>query len=212
MGVVKMTAPTISAGTIRVRFFLALFAVLAAHAGAPAARAQESAVRIDPAQTKIEFMLGDILHTVHGTFNLKSSTIRFDPSTGKISGAIIVDATSGESGNGSRDRKMHREILESGQFPEITFTATQVKGAFTWKGPSRVEVIGQFNLHGQDHQVTLEMNVQPDGRQMKLTTQLIIPYVQWGLKNPSTFILRVSDKVTIDIRAVAQAETSGPSQ
>lgn len=208
----KMTAPIAFAGMGRVRFFLALFTVLAAHVGVPAARAQELAVRIDPAQTKIEFTLSDVLHTVHGTFKVKRSTMRFDPSTGKISGAIIVDATSGESGNGSRDRKMHREILESGKFPEITFTPSQVKGALALQGPSRVEVAGQFNLHGQDHEVTLEMNVQPDGRQLKLTTQLIIPYVQWGLKNPSTFILRVSDKVTIDIRAVGQAEASGAAQ
>ena len=28
-----------------------------------------------------------------------------------------------------------------------------------------------------------------------------IPYVKWGLKNPSTLFLRVSDKVDIDIAA-----------
>src|ERR1035437_7091647 len=101
--IAKMTAAISSPGTIRVRFFLALLAALAAHVFAPAARAQESIVQLDPAQTKIEFTLGDVFHTVRGTFKLTSGTVRFDPSTGRTNGTIVVDATSGESGNGSRD-------------------------------------------------------------------------------------------------------------
>jgi len=190
----------------RVRYLPVLLGVLTAHALIPSAYAQESVVGLDAAQTRIDFTLSDVLHTVHGMFKLKSGTIRFDPSTGKASGAIVVDATSGESGNGSRDSKMHREILESSKFIEIVFTPDQVKGALSPQGSSRMEVSGQFHLHGQDHELTLPMDVQADGRQVQLTARFIIPYVQWGLKNPSTFILRVSDKVTIDIHAVGHME------
>ena len=197
-----MTAVTLSAG--RVRLLLVFFAALAAHTFAPAGRAQESVVQLDPAQTKIEFTLGSTLHTVHGTFKLKSGTVRFDASTGKISGSIVVDATSGESGNEGRDRKMHREILESGKFPEIVFTSGQAKGAFNAKEASRVEVSGQFRLHGEDHEMTLPIDIQPAGRQLQMATHITVPYIKWGLKNPSTFILRASDKVEIDIRAVGR--------
>ena len=197
-----MTAVTLSAG--RVRLLLVFFAALAAHTFAPAGRAQESVVQLDPAQTKIEFTLGSTLHTVHGTFKLKNGTVRFDPTTGKISGSIVVDATSGESGNEGRDRKMHREILESGKFPEIVFTSGQAKGAFNAKEASRVEVSGQFRLHGEDHEMTLPIDIQPAGRQLQMATHITVPYIKWGLKNPSTFILRASDKVEIDIRAVGR--------
>jgi polyisoprenoid-binding protein YceI len=185
------------------RVFLVAFALLATNVVCPAVHAQESVVELDPAQTEISFTLGDVLHIVHGIFKLKTGTIRFDSATGKASGAIIVDATSGDSGNGSRDRKMHREILESGKFAEISFIPVQVIGTLALRGPSQVMVSGQFHLHGLDHELTLPMVVQADGQRLDLLTHFIVPYVQWGLKNPSTFLLRVSDKTEIDIHSVA---------
>ena len=194
----------VMAGRIRVQFYLALFVALAALVLAPTGRAQEVAVQLDPVQTKIEFTLGSTLHTVEGTFKLKSGAVRLDPANGKMSGAIVVDATSGQSGNEGRDRKMHREILESGKYPEIVFTPSQVKGVFNPKGPSKLEVSGQFSLHGQDHDMTLPIDIEPAGRQLQMAAHITIPYIKWGLKNPSTFILRASDKVEIDIHAVGQ--------
>src|SRR6202171_414885 len=191
-------------GRIRIQFHFALFAVLAAFLLAPTGRAQEVAVQLDPVQTKIEFTLGSTLHTVDGTFKLKSGTIGLDPSTGKMSGSIIVDATSGQSGNEGRDRKMHREILQSGKYPEIIFTPSQGKGTFHPKGPSKLEVSGQSSLHGQDHDMTLPIDIQPAGRQLQIAAHVTIPYIKWGLNNPSTFILRASDKVEVDIHAVGQ--------
>jgi polyisoprenoid-binding protein YceI len=207
-----MTAANSSPGTIRVRFFLALFAALAAHVFAPAARAQESVIQLDPAQTKIEFTLGDVFHIVHGTFKLNRGTVQFDPSTGRASGTIVVDATSGDSGNRSRDRRMHRDILESDKFPEIIFTPSQMKGALAPQRPSRVEVSGHFRLHGQDHDITLPIDIQPAGQQLQFATHITIPYVQWGLRDPSTLFLRVSKVVEIDIHAVGQLVRSEASR
>ena len=84
--------------------------------------AQQITVNLDPAQTKIQWTLGAALHTVHGTFKLRSGSVTFDPQSGAASGEIIVDATSGESGNHSRDKKMHKEVLESQRYPEIIFS------------------------------------------------------------------------------------------
>jgi len=177
-------------------------------------RAQEIVVTLDPAQTRVEFTLGATLHTVHGSFRIKSGEIRFEPGTGKASGKVVVDATSGESGNSSRDKKMHREILESEKFPEITFTLTQVKGALNPAAVAQLEVSGVFRLHGAEHALTLNVAVQPSGGQQALaplskdqlqaTTQFAIPYVQWGLKNPSSFLLRVSEKVDIEVHVVGK--------
>jgi polyisoprenoid-binding protein YceI len=186
--------------------FLAVFAGLATLILAPALRAQESIVQLDPAETQIEFSLNGNFHTVHGKFALKSGTVRFDPSSGKMTGSIIVDATSGESGNGSRDKKMHREILESAKFPEITLTPRQITGTVNADGVSKVEVAGQLRLHGQDHDVTLPVEVNADGKGLRITTRFDVPYVRWGLKNPSNFLLRVDDTVGIEIQATVHVQ------
>src|SRR5882762_7671850 len=185
----------------RCQFFRVALATLFLLAFDSVSHAQESVFELDPANTKIEFTLGASLHTVHGSFKLKSGTIRFDPSTGAMSGAIVINARSGESGNSSRDKRMHGEILESEQFPEIIFTPKQLKGALVAEGSSKLEVTGQIRLHGQDHEVLIPVEAQSSVRELEITTSLVVPYVQWGLKNPSTFLLRVSNKVTIDIRA-----------
>jgi len=185
------------------------FFVLASLGLAPASRAQEFTYRIDPANSRIEFSLGATMHIVHGTFAMKGSEIRFDPSSGKINGALVVDATSGDSGNTGRDQRMHREILESAKFPEIVFTPLQIRGAVASEGVSKVEVSGRLRLHGQDHDVTIPIEVTNESRNLRVTTHLDIPYVQWGLKNPSNFFLHVSDVVRIDIHAAGHVQSAG---
>src|SRR6202167_4242229 len=167
--------------------------------------AQESTVKRDPAQTTIEFTLDSTLHTVHGTFKLKSGHISFDTATGKADGEIVVDATSGDSDNKGRDKKMHQEILESDKYPEIVFTPEHVKGTVNPQGDSQVELSGLFRIHGQDHQITMTFEVQPPaGDKVQGSTRFSVPYIQWGIKSPSTFLLRASDTVEIEVHATGQ--------
>jgi polyisoprenoid-binding protein YceI len=173
-----------------------LFAV--ALLASPRVSAQETAVTLDPAETRIEYTLGATLHEVHGTFRLKSGVVHFNSLTGKAGGAIVVDATSGNDG---RDSKMHREILESPKYPEIVFMPALVKGVVNAQGASQVEVSGIFRLHGQDHDLTLPLAIQMAGSQVTASAHFAVPYQKWGLKNPSTFILRVKDTVEIDVEA-----------
>ena len=163
--------------------------------------AQEMTLELDPANTKVEFTLPDVLHTVHGTFALKSGLIHFNPSNGSASGSVLVDVKSGQSGNSTRDRKMHNDILQSEQYPDAMFTPTQMSGSFSPQGSSELQVDGTFRIHGSDHPIKLVIPLQISGSSANFKTQLVIPYVQWGMKNPSTFILRVSDRVDLEIVA-----------
>jgi polyisoprenoid-binding protein YceI len=171
----------------------------------PAARAQERVVKLDPAQTKITFTVDSTLHAVHGAFQLKSGTIRFDTSTGKASGSIVVDATSGDTDSKGRDKKMNEEVLESAKFQEIGFTPNRVQGTIGAAGTSHVKVSGAFRLHGQDHDMTLDLAVLPrSGGRMQVTTDFDVPFIDWGLKDPSTFILHVNHVVNVHVVTIIQ--------
>ena len=99
---------------------------------------------------------------------------------------------------------MHKEVLESAQFPESTFTPQQVKGMLSPQGDSQVQVSGIFNLHGAEHPLTLVMQVHLAGDQLTADTSFTIPYASWGLKNPSTLFLRVSNTVDITIHGAGR--------
>ena len=175
---------------------------------------QERVFRLNPAQSEVDFTLADVLHTVHGKFQLKSGVLRFDPATGVASGELVVDATTGNSGSNARDKKMKRDILETQQFPTIVFTPQKVVGAVAPTGGSQVQMQGVMTLHGQPHPMSLVVPVEVSGSSASALVHFEVPYQQWGLKNPSTLFLRVSDKVEIDVHAVGTLTTetaAGPA-
>lgn len=160
---------------------------------------------LDPSKTEIHFTLHDVLHTVHGTFQLKQGAIHWDPDSGKASGQIIIDVASGSSGSGARDSRMHKEILGSPRYPHATFKPDHVDGKLAPQGTSQIDVHGIFSIHGADHELTLHFQVQRAGDQYIATTHFGIPYVQWGMKNPSNFLLKVDKIVYVDVKTTFDA-------
>jgi polyisoprenoid-binding protein YceI len=161
--------------------------------------AQQRTLELDPAKTQVHFVLGATGHTVHGVFQMRSGVINFDPASGAASGAIVVDAASGNSGTEGRDKKMDKDILQTEQYHDIVFYPKKVIGSVPNQGASQIQVQGVFRLHGSDHDLTMVIPVQINGKEVSATAQFAVPYVAWGLKDPSTFILRVAKEVTIEI-------------
>jgi polyisoprenoid-binding protein YceI len=177
-----------------------IFGILCAFALSAPVRAQSVTLHLDPARTQITFTLGAVLHTVEGTFKLKSGMVQFNPATGEARGDVVVDATTGESGNNSRDQKMHKSVLETQNYPEIVFVPERVQGQVSLAGESHVQIQGLVKLHGSQHEITIPADLQVTGNQLTASLHVAIPYVQWGLKDPSTFLLRVDKKVDVAIR------------
>ena len=169
----------------------------AAEKVAPSLR--EVTIGVDPSRSNVQFTLGATLHTVHGTFNVKGGTIRLDAVGGKASGQVVVDVKSGNTGVEARDRQMHRDVLESDRFPQAVFLPDRVSGLEPLEGEHQVVVHGTLRIHGQDHEVTIPARVTVEDGRVTATAKLVVPYVSWGMKDPSTFVLRVSDKVNLDV-------------
>jgi polyisoprenoid-binding protein YceI len=159
----------------------------------------EIQLSLDPAQSKLNWTVDSTLHMVHGNFNIKQGTVRFDPETGKASGEIVVYVTSGETGNASRDEKMHKEVLQSAKYPEAIFKPTQIEGHVASTGPSDVKLHGTLNLHGADHEIVALVHSDLSNDHWTATAKFEIPFIQWGLKDPSTFLLKVKPTVNADL-------------
>jgi polyisoprenoid-binding protein YceI len=154
---------------------------------------------LDPAQSKVHWTLGTTLHTVHGTFALKKGAFQLDPSTGKAAGEIVVDAASGKSDNDSRDKKMHKDVLESARFTDIVFRAGRVEGKVSPQGESTVQIHGVFLLHGAQHEFTVPVQANLAADRWSATSNFNIPFIDWGLKNPSTWFSKVDHTVGVEL-------------
>jgi polyisoprenoid-binding protein YceI len=168
------------------------------------AKSHEIDFNFVPAKTTINFTLGDVLHTVHGSFNAKDGVVHFDPATNKISGEIRVDAASGHSGSNGRDQRMHEQVLESARYPDIVFRPDRVEGQVATVGASVVQVHGMFAIHGAEHEMTIPVRIEMGPDWWTVALNFAVPYVKWGMKNPSTFVLRVDQSVDIKIQASGQ--------
>ncbi len=166
---------------------------------APQTIGNQLVVSVDPSQSAIHWTLGSSLHTVHGTFALKKGSMQVDLVTGKASGEIVADATSGKSGNDGRDRKMHKEVLESGRFGEVIFRPDSITGKLDTHGQSTVQMHGILVLHGNEHELAVPVQANIAGDHWTGNAKFNVPFIDWGLKNPSTWLLRVEHSVMIDL-------------
>jgi polyisoprenoid-binding protein YceI len=170
----------------------------AAQTSTISAPAKELVLALDAGQSKVHFTLGTTLHTVHGTFALKRGTLRL-AADGKASGEIVADAVSGESGDSGRDKKMHKDVLESARFTEVIFHLSRAEGTISAKGPATAQLHGALELHGGSHELTVPVTGEISGDRWHGTGAFKIPYVEWGLKSPSNFFLKADPVVDVEL-------------
>ena len=171
---------------------------------APAAFAQHQAFVVNPGASEVKMTLNTTHEVVNGTFHIQSGSISFDRGNPKMAGLMIVLPDSGNTGNGSRDKKMKNDILKVDQFATITFAPKSYTGTIAPSGDSTIEVSGVFTLLSNPHDLTLPMQIHIDGSKATAKAHFIVPYIQWGLKDPSFMFWKAEHDVAIDLDLVGE--------
>ena len=196
---VRSSSPTAARTVSRNLLRATLLFLIAAPAILHAQDKPSHKLSLDTNRSEVHFTLTDTLHTVHGTFRIQQGEVIFDPATGKANGSILVDALSGQSGNSLRDHRMAKEELKAPEFKTVAFAPTRFTGTLNPEGDSTIHIHGVFTLIGTAHEIDVPMMVQVSGDKIHAVGSFDVPYVQWGLKDPSTFMIKVNKEVHVDL-------------
>jgi polyisoprenoid-binding protein YceI len=183
------------------KFFLALALAVTL---SPAAFGQHQTFSVKPDASEVRMKLNTTHEVVNGTFHVQSGLIEFDRGAPQMSGIIIVAAGSGRTGNDSRDKKMNKDILKVEQYTTVSFAPKTYQGAIPASGDSTIQVSGVFTLLGTPHDITIPMQIHIDESKATAKAQFTVPYVLWGLKNPSFLIWKAENDVAIELNLVGQ--------
>lgn len=169
---------------------------------AAVACAQHQTFAVNPDASEVKMKLNTTHEVVNGTFHVQSGSIDFDRTHAEIAGSVIIAAGSGKTGNDSRDKKMNKEILKVDQYTTVSFAPKTYSGTIAPSGDSTIEVSGVFTLLGSPHDLTIPMQIHIDGSKATAKAQFMVPYVQWGVKDPSFLIWKAEHNVAIDLTLV----------
>ena len=162
-------------------------------------QAQKQVFQVDAGKSQVQFSLPATLHEVHGSFHVANGTVAFALNNGEMDGVIVVDARSGNSGDNSRDRKMTQDQLKADQYATVTFAPKSYVGAIAPQGDSDITVQGAFTLLGTARDLTIPMHIHVDHGLCTVKGTFAVPFVKWGVKDPSTFMLKVGKEVKVDL-------------
>lgn len=186
---------------------IAALAFVSLVTGARAIHAEPFRLVLDPAATEIAFTLGATLHTVRGHFALTAGEVAFDPDTGAASGEIRVDARSGNTGIARRDRVMHEEVLDSAHHPLLVLRLEHIEVTRRDTDALAGTLLASFEVRGASHPIALAFAGARDGERAQLTVTFDVPWVAWGLPNPSNVLLSVDDTLAVEVSAAGKLAT-----
>jgi polyisoprenoid-binding protein YceI len=165
-------------------------------------------IHFDPASTQIRFKVGSMLRDVRGSFQFKGGALAVDPDSTLAQGELLVDATTGRTGNAARDKELQEDVLESKRYPSIFFHAEHLRGQIPkTNGSSDVIAEGMLNIHGADHPLQMKVHLVRVGNSLSATTHFTVPYVEWGMKNPHGSFLHLSKTAQVDVSAKGTTRT-----
>ena len=117
-----------------------------------------------------------------------------------MTGTVTVDAASGDSGKKNRDKKMTNDEMKAQTYATVTFAPARFSGQLKETGDSTGQVDGAFTLIGQAHPISVPMTVHMEGDRFTAMGGFTVPFVSWGMKDPSFMFLKVEKDVKVQLK------------
>lgn len=167
----------------------------------------------------VQFRSKAPLETVVGTTSAIRGEISVDSQdVSQISGRLVVDLASFDTGIGLRNDHMREQFLHTDEYPEavlVLLAARPKNGKSLQDGKTlELEVDGDLTLHGVTRPVTVEAEVtyhqeseqtraRAAGDLINVDAQFEIKLTDFDIERPKMLILKVADEVQLKVEAVA---------
>jgi polyisoprenoid-binding protein YceI len=117
---------------------------------------------------------------ITGTFEVSGTAVK--------SGSFTVDMASVASNESRRDNQYRGRIMDVAQFPTSTFKLTQpieLASAVADGTKTTTKATGDLTLHGATKSVTIDLEVQRTGANVRVAGNIPVVFADWGIPNPS---------------------------
>lgn len=126
-----------------------------------------------------------------------------DPDASEI-GVVTIVADQFRTDESRRDDTINRFILDTGDFPEITFTPTEVVGLADALDGGVATVTGDLTIRDITNPVTFELTIEEataEGVTAEATAE--VDRTDWDLNIPSVpFVASVDEMVSLELKLV----------
>lgn len=194
----------------------AAFALIAFQPGA--ARAALMRFKIDADRSTISVTVAEpaawIRGDATGTFKIIDGAVSLDRAniSRTAKARILIDSSSYNSENASRDRYVTEKSLEADKYPTIGFESSSVVGVVMTSATEGTAIVtGYLTLHGESHAMTISVHATlgADGV-FTGDGEVKFNYEDFGVKVPTLMFhtLLAGDEATVRFHIVAAGEAA----
>lgn len=172
---------------------------------------------------QVEFQSKTPLETFEGRTSRLTGSITLDPAdVSSLTGQLVVDLASFDTGLDLRDTHMREQVLHTKEHPQaqLVITSVQPEGLAALRDGQAVHarLVGTLTLHGQTRPVTVDVVAtyrqasaetakRGPGDLLEVQARFAVKLSDFGMERPKMLVMKVADEIKLTVKATA---TSAP--
>jgi polyisoprenoid-binding protein YceI len=187
-------------------------------------RAEPIHLQINPQKSQVKTSVTDPLgrlrdsSRIEGTLRIISGAIDGDSDRPAQSGhvALVIDATTYNSGNSHRDDAVLSSALDTARYQTISFESTGIEDVQI-EVPGKMghaTIVGNLTLHGNTHEIRVPTSISLDtAGTLSADGEVTLRYSDFGVRVPRLlFALPAGKTVTVSFRVLAEPPQSAEAK